>query len=111
MNIIYIKIILLLIANIFSFKLTGFWLGLLSTSIVIYKILSYFGITKSPLIYQGSFQGGVLFTKDYIGSYSKNQAAFCEAGQLIKKFKLKDFLIVSFYYDSPSSVEEKKLRS
>ena len=107
---IYVRILLLIIINLLCFKLAGFWIGMICSCIVVYKILSFFGITRTPSIFVGSFVEGISFTKDYFGSYTKHQKEFMEAGQLIEKFKLKDYSLIALYYDSPNSVEENKLR-
>jgi len=107
---VYAKILLLIFINLLCYAFTGFWIGLFASCILIYKILSYFGITRTPNIFIGHFEEGLSFTKDYYGSYKKHKKEFMEACQLIQKFKLKDFLVIALYYDSPDSVEEKKLR-
>ena len=108
---VYVKILLLIFINYLCYAYTHFWLGLIASCIIIYKILSYFGITRTPKILVEHFAEGLSFTKDYYGSYRKHHNEFMEACQLIQKFKLKDFLIIALYYDSPNSVEERKLRS
>ena len=108
---IYVKTLLLIFINYLCYELAGLWFGLLGSCILIYKILSYFGITKTPKIFVGSFEEGLSFTKDYYGSYNKHQKEFMEACQLIQKFKLKDYIVIALYYDSPNTVEENKLRS
>ena len=108
---VYTKILLLIFINCLCYIFAGLWFGLIASCILIYKILSYFGITKTPKIFAGHFVEGLSFTKDYFGSYTKHQKEFMEAYQLIQKFKLKDYIVIAFYYDSPNSVEENKLRS
>ena len=106
----YIKICLLLLINYFCFTLAGVWFGILSLGITIYKILSLLGITKTPIINLGHFAEGITYTKDYLGSYSKQRDAFMEALKLIEIFKLQDFAIIALYYDTPGKVEESKQR-
>ena len=108
---IYVKILLLIFLNYLCYIFAGFWLGLIASCIIVYKILSYFGITRVPNISEGHFVEGLSFTKDYFGSYKNHQKEFMEACQLIQRFKLKDFIVIALYYDSPNSVEENKLRS
>ena len=107
----YFKIALLFLLNYFSFTLAGIWYGLISLGMTIYKILSYIGITRTPKILIGRFEEGITYTKDYYGSYTKHKEAFYEASRLIKTYNLKNYIIIALYYDSPTSVEEDKLRS
>ena len=75
------------------------------------------GFLRSPTIFRGSFVEGIVFLKDYQGSYNKNMAAFEEAAKIIKTFKLdqeekgkQKFGLIGIYYDRPGEVEESKLR-
>ena len=102
---------LYLIINLLAFKLGGFWLGLIALCIVIYKVLDMFGIIRNIIIYKGSFGDGIVFTKDYYGSYNNLQQAFNEAKKLISTYQLKDFLIIGIYYDKADSPDQNKLRS
>ena len=102
---------LYLIINLLAFKLGGFWLGLIALCIVIYKLLDMFGIIRNIIIYKGSFGDGIVFTKDYYGSYNNLQQAFNEAKKLISTYQLKDFLIIGIYYDKADSPDQNKLRS
>ena len=107
----YIRIVLLLIIDLLSFKLAGFWLGIVATCIVVYRILSILGVLGSIVIYKNCFKDGISYTKDYIGPYYKQRNAFLEAVKLIETFKLKDFFVIAIYHDSPNTVEKSKLRS
>ena len=107
----YWKIGLYLIINLLAFKLGGFWLGLIALCIVIYKLLDMFGIIRNIIFYRGSFGDGIVFTKDYYGSYNNLQQAFNEAKKLISTYQLKDFLIIGIYYDKADSPDQNKLRS
>ena len=107
----YFKIALLFLLNYYFFKLAGLWISIISLGLTIYKILSYFGITRSPKILLGSFEGGISFTKDYYGPYTKHKEAFYEASKLIKAYNLQNYIIIALYYDSPGSVDEDNLRS
>ena len=107
----YWKIGLYLIINLLAFKLGGFWLGLIALCIVIYKLLDMFGIIRNIIFYRGSFADGIVFTKDYYGSYNNLQQAFNEAKKLISTYQLKDFLIIGIYYDKADSPDQNKLRS
>ena len=105
------KISLLLLLNYYCFTLAGLWFGFISLGITIYKILSYLGFTRNPEIFLGRFEEGITFTKDYYGSYTKHQEAFCEAATLIKTYNLQNYIVIAFYYDSPGNVADDKLRS
>ena len=107
----YWKIPLYLIINLLAFKLGGFWLGLIALCIVIYKLLDMFGIIRNIILYKGSFGDGIVFTKDYYGSYNNLQQAFNEAKKLISTYQLKDFSIIGIYYDKADSPDQNKLRS
>ena len=105
------KIPLYLIISLLAFKLGGFWIGLIALCIVIYKVLDMFGIIRNIIIYKGSFGDGIVFTKDYYGSYNNLQEAFNEAKKLISTYQLKDFSIIGIYYDKADSPDQNKLRS
>ena len=107
----YFKISLLLLINYYCFTLSGLFFGFISIGITIYKILSYLGIARNPNIFWGCFEEGITFTKDYYGSYTKHQDAFCEASNLIKSYNLKNYIVIALYFDKPGSMEEDKLRS
>ena len=92
--------VLFLISFILLFKKHVF-LAVVPLGIAIYKTLSILGIIRKCGFYRGSFVEGVAFTKDYIGSYSNNKAAFEEAARLIRNFKLKDYIIIAIYFDEP----------
>ena len=107
----YWKIPLYLIISLLAFKLGGFWIGLIALCIVIYKLLDMFGIIRNIIFYRGSFGDGIVFTKDYYGSYNNLQQAFNEAKKLISTYQLKDFSIIGIYYDKADSPDQNKLRS
>jgi len=54
---------------------------------------------------------GTALTKDYLGDYFKQSEIFKEMGEILEKYKCKDYQVIAFYYDSPKKVEEGKLRS
>ncbi len=106
----YLKILILVVVDLISFKLAGFWFGLIATGIVVYKILSIIGVLRKPGFFRGPFYEGVSFTKDYVGPYSNQEKAYEEAINLINLFKLEDFSVIGFFYDTPGKVEDSKLR-
>ena len=85
---------LYLIINLLAFKFGGFWFELISLCIFMYKLLDMFGIIRNIFFYRGSFGDGIVFTKDYYGSYNNLQQAFNKAIKLISTYQLKDFLII-----------------
>ena len=95
----YLKIPLIIIINYCIFAYAGFWLGMLSLSISIYKILALFGFIRNPIVYRATFLEGIAFTKDYEGPYDKLDTVFQEINQIKNKFKLKDFLPIAIYYE------------
>ena len=107
----FFSIILLIYTNYLVYHFSGIFLGLVSSLIVIYKISYIFGKTRTPTLFLGSFQQGLSYTKDYFGSYTQHQGAFEEARKLIKKYNLKDFVLIALYYDKPGSMDDNKLRS
>ena len=84
--------------------------GFLGLGVIIFRFLHIFGFTRSPQIYRGAFSEGVVYLKDYQGSY-KNPEAYKEAAYLINTYKLKGFLVIGIFYDKPGEVPEEKLRS
>ena len=105
-----LRIILLLIINICCFYFGGFRAGIISLFIVIYRLLSIFGITTTPQIFQNHFSSGICYVKNYTGSYSSHVDAFINVDKIIKEKNLNDFSIIGLYYDNPETVKEDKLR-
>lgn len=107
-----VKIAILIALNIGAFFIAGKIAGLICTAIVLYKILNILGFTRSPSLFKGGINEGVVYTKDYIGPYSKVFGPACkECLGLIKDLKLKDYVVIGIYYDRPGTVEESKMRS
>ena len=106
----YLKVLILIAIEILLFMKVGFWFGMIGLPIIIYKILNIFGITRRLTIFRGPFFKGTVFIKDYQGPFSKSKEAFQEASNLIRTFKLKDYILIGIYYDKPGDVEESKLR-
>ena len=106
----YLKVLILIFIEIILFMKVGFWFGMIGLPIIIYRILKIFGITRSLTIFRGPFFKGIVFLKDYQGPFSKSKEAFQEASNLIRSFKLKDYVLIGIYYDKPGEVEESKLR-
>jgi len=105
-----IRIAIMFFVDLLIYKFLGFWLGLIGLGFVIYRTLSILGFTRSPSFFRANFADGIAFLKDYQGPFYKNKAAFEDAANLIKTFKLKDYIIIGMYFDKPGEVEENKLR-
>lgn len=55
---------------------------------------------------------GIVYCKDFNGSYQKNAAAFKEMNNLIYKFKMeKKCKLISLYYDNPDTCPKEKQRA
>ena len=106
-----LRIILLLSVSFLMFKFYGITGGILGLIISLVKILYSLGYMKSIKIFKRSFTKGIVFTKDYKGSYKNLQIAFNEVNTLKEKFHLdKSYKIICFFYDN-HKVEESKKRS
>ena len=106
----HLRIIILLLINIACFYFGGFRAGIISLFIVIYRLLSIFGITTTPQIFQNHFKPGICYIKDYKGAYSSHVNEFIYVDKIIKEKNLYDFSIIALYYDNPQTVKEDKLR-
>ena len=102
----YIRLIVLLGVTIFlgyNMGLTGFLLGI---GITIYKVLNSIGLIRSINISKLSFTGGLIYYKEYTGSYKKIGQNFEDLYNIIKKFKLSDYCVIGIYYDKPNESNE-----
>lgn len=106
----FITIGILLIMDLILFKYTGFWGGLLLLEFIIYKISKILGITNKRNFFRILFVEGVAFTKDYIGSYNEINDYFLKLKKIISTFNLKDFYIISIFYDIPYNYENPNIR-
>ena len=106
----FIKFAILFIVDIYIFWNFGKLFGFLGLGIILYRLLNTLGLIRSPQIYRGAFSEGIVYLKDYQGSY-RNPEPYKEVSNLIKNFKLKDFQIIGIFYDKPGDVPEEKLRS
>ena len=105
----YFRVFLLLAVTISMYKFYGLSAGLLGLAISIGKILYTLGYMKSIKIFKTSFSKGIVFTKDYTGSYKNIYIAFKEAETLIHKFRLgNDYKIIGLYYDNDKTPDDKK---
>ena len=106
----FIKFAILFIVDIYIFWNFGKLFGFLGLGVILYRLLNTLGLIRSPQIYRGAFSEGIVYLKDYQGSY-RNPEPYKEVSNLIKNFKLKDFQIIGIFYDKPGDVPEEKLRS
>ena len=106
----FIKYLILLAVDIYIFMYFGKTFGFFGLGVILVRLLKTLGYLRSPKIFRGAFSEGVAYLKDYQGSY-RNPEAYKEALNLIKTFKLKDFLVIGIFYDKPGEVPEDKLRS
>ena len=108
-----IKIGILVLVDLYLFRL-GFYFGIIGLIVVIVRILHMLGFLRNPSLSKGSFCEGITFLKDYSGPYYKSGAAFQEASNIIKTFKLDEekskYVLIGIFYDNPKEVEESKLR-
>ena len=92
-----LRIILLLSVSFLMFKFYCITGGILGLIISLVKILYSLGYMKSIKIFKRSFTKGIVFTKDYKGSYKNLQIAFNEVNTLKEKFHLdKSYKIICF---------------
>ena len=105
-----LKEILLIGLDIIIFKFIGFYPGLIFLGILAYMFLKKLGFIRKPGIFRGNFPEGIVFLKDYQGSYGQSFIAHKEASNIIQTFKLKDYSVIGLYYDKQGEVEDSKLR-
>ena len=106
----YLKFIIFIAIDIYIFKHFGKIFGFLGLGIIIYRFLNMLGFFRSPKIFRGSFNEGVAYLKDYKGKYF-NPNAYKEAFNLIKTYKLENFVLIGIYYDRPGEVPEAEYKS
>ena len=104
------KFAILCCVDIYIFMYIGKFYGFIGLGIICIRFLYNLGILRSPKIFRGAFSEGMVYVKDYQGSYH-NPEAYKEALNLITTFKLKEFLLIGIFYDKPGEVPEDKLRS
>ena len=106
----FLKLIIFIAIDIYIFKSFGKIYGFLGLGIIIYRFLNTIGFLRSPKIYRGAFNEGVVYLKDYLGNYY-NPEAFKEVLNLIKTYDLKDFSVIGIYYDRPNKFSDAQYRS
>ena len=103
------RVILLLCISFAMYKFYGLPAGLLGLAISLGKILYSLGYMKSVKIFKSSISKGILYTKDYTGSYKNIHIAYKEAVTLIHKFRLgNDYKVIGLFYDSENTPDDKK---
>ena len=70
------RVILLLCISFAMYKFYGLPAGLLGLAISLGKILYSLGYMKSIKIFKSSISKGILYTKDYTGSYKNIHIAY-----------------------------------
>ena len=106
----FLKLIIFIAIDIYIFRNFGKLFGFLGLGIIIYRFLYSLGFLRTPKIYRGAFTEGVAYLKDYKGKYF-NPNAFKEGLDLIKKYDLKDFVLIGIYYDRPGNIPETEYKS
>ena len=106
----FLKLIIFIAIDIYIFKSFGKIYGFLGLGIIIYRFLNNIGFLRSPKIYRGAFNEGVVYLKDYLGNYY-NPEAFKEVLNLIKTYDLKDCSVIGIYYDRPNKFSDAQYRS
>ena len=107
----YIRLIILCAITLFlghNMGIKGFLIGI---GITIYKVLNSIGLIRSVNISKLSFTGGLIYYKEYTGSYKKIGQNFSELSNIIKKFKLSDYYIIGIYYDKPNETKEENQKA
>ena len=62
----FLKLIIFIAIDIYIFKSFGKIYGFLGLGIIIYRFLNNIGFLRSPKIYRGAFNEGVVYLKDYL---------------------------------------------
>ena len=65
----FIKFAILFIVDIYIFWNFGKLFGFLGLGVILYRLLNTLGLIRSPQIYRGAFSEGIVYLKDYQGSY------------------------------------------
>ena len=103
-----IRIIILLIINLLSYYLLGFYIGAFSFLITIYRVLSIYRIIITPELFQKNFRAGICYIKDYTGSYTSHSDVWAYMCKLMEEKNLNDFSLIALYYDEPQKDKEKE---
>ena len=107
----YIRLVIFLVITCFlgyNMGVSGFLIGL---GITIYKVLNALGFIRSINISKLSFTGGIIYYKEYTGSYKTIGKNFGDIAEIIKRFKLSDYCVIAIYYDDPEKTEENKQKA
>ena len=107
-----IKFAILFLVDFVIYKYVGLIPALIGLAIIIYRISNAIGFTRSIQIYKGNLSEGIVYTKDYTGSYKKVGEMFKESREILKRFKMeKTYAIIGIYYDYQDKVPEGKQRA
>ena len=103
-------IITLLIINVLCFRFGGYWIGVISCFITLYRLLNIYGFTKKIQIFQNHFRPGICYIKDAVDLNTNFTKLFNDITNIIYQKKLNDFGIIVFYYDKFAKVKENEQR-
>ena len=102
------RIIILLVINLISYYLGGLHIAAFSLLITIYRVLSIYGITITPQLFQNNFRAGICYIKDYTGGYKSHSDVWAYMCKLMEEKNLNDFSLIALYYDEPQKDKEKE---
>ena len=106
----FLKFFILICIDIYIFTKFGKIYGFLGLGIILYRFLDMLGIIRSPKIFRGAFPEGIVYLKDYQGKPYNSPEALKEAADLIKNYKLNNYLIIVIFYDRPGEIPFEKQR-
>ena len=104
------RIIALLIINILCFRFGGYWIGVISCFISLYRLLGIYGFTKKVQLFQNHFRPGICYIKDAVDLTTNFNKLFNDISNIINEKNLNDFSIIVFYYDKFGAVNENEQR-
>ena len=96
----YIRLIILCAITLFlghNMGIKGFLIGV---GITIYKVLNSIGLIRSINISKLSFTGGLIYYKEYTGSYKKTGQNFSELSEELRNTENKISFSRQFYNDT-----------
>ena len=100
------RIITLLILDILCYRFGGYWIGVFSFFITLYKVLEIYGIIRKAQIFQFHFRPGFCYVKDAININTNLSKLLDEIKKMINEKQLNDFSIIVFYYDKLGEIKE-----
>lgn len=101
--------LLLFVVSLISFKFLSLYLSLIILSLSIFLILRSTGIFTSIQIYTSHINSGIIYVKDYQGSYKQIGKEIYILLCMLKKFNLENtYSIFCIDYDNPLDVKTDK---